>query len=463
MTILAIDDDQTQIELLRTFVSSFDYPTIEYLSAISVEEGLRIVSEQVIDLILCDLYLPDGTGFDVLAKAKHLSPVIAIVIMTSYANTGEAVRLLKGGADDYLVKPTKVDAIERIILRINEKLALQRESLLPPVEGPASSIAVTGIIYKSEAMAEALSIATRAATSSATVLLMGESGTGKELVARFIHERSGRSGAFVAVSISALSESLIESELFGHSKGAFTDASSDRIGRFEEADGGTLFLDEIGEISAMLQVKLLRVLQFGQIQRIGENRTRNLDVRIISATNKNLARMVEENSFRRDLYYRLNVIEINISPLRDRKEDIRFLVDHFIETYSGRGGKNIKGITREALDRLYQHSFPGNVRELENAIERAIVLCRGEFIRVQDLPLTMTGGADPATTDARPSASDYKAAMHDFESKLIEQALLRSTGNQSAAARELGITERHLRSCLSRLAGGKVDSAKDAP
>ncbi len=463
MTILAIDDDQTQIELLKTFVATFDYPKIEYLSAMSVAEGIKIASEQVVDLVLSDLYLPDGTGFDVLAKMKELSPVIAVVIMTSYADTGEAVRLLKGGADDYLVKPTKIDAIERIILRINEKLALQRESLLPPTDGPASSQVVVGIVYKSEAMAEALSIAARAALSSATVLLMGESGTGKELVARFIHERSGRSGAFVAVSISALSESLIESELFGHSKGAFTDASSDRIGRFEEADHGTLFLDEIGEISAMLQVKLLRVLQFGQIQRIGENRTRNLDVRIISATNKNLARMVEENSFRRDLYYRLNVIEINISPLRARKEDIRFLVDHFIATYSGRDGKNVKGITREALDRLFQHSFPGNVRELENAIERAIVLCRGEFIRVQDLPLTMTGEADSATTNAPPPASDYRTAMHDFESTIIEQALQRSSGNRSAAARELGITERHLRSCQSRLAGAKEESGKDAP
>jgi DNA-binding NtrC family response regulator len=445
MTLLVIDDDETQIEKLRVICASLEYPPVEYLSATGVEEGLKLVSKAVVDLVLSDLRLLDGSGFDVLRGVHSLNPSTPVVVMTAYVDAREAVQLLKEGADDYLIKPTRIEDIERLLVRVNEKTALLREALLPPAEGPAASPAVAGIIYRSDAMAAAMSVAARAATSAATVLLTGESGTGKELVARFIHDRSSRRGRFVAVNISALPESLAESELFGHSRGSFTGASADRMGRFEEAEGGTLFLDEIGEIAPPLQVKLLRALQFGQIERVGENAVRELDVRIVAATNRDLAALVEAGTFRRDFYYRLNVIEIKLPSLQERKEDIRFLVDFFIDRFRTRDGKDVRGITREAFDNLSKRRLRGNVRELENIIERAVVLCRGSLIRTEDLP------REPAEEARDDFGSDYLSAMRGFERNLIGRALAKTMGNQSAAARELGISERHLRSCLKRL------------
>ena len=451
MTLLAIDDDETQTEKLRILCAALEYPPVEYLSASGAAEGLEIARRNVVDLVLSDYRLPDGSGLDVLRGVKAMNPMITVAVMTAYADTCEAVELLKGGADDYLIKPTRREDIERLLLRVNERAALLHEALLPPIEGPTASPGANGIIYRSRVMAEAMSMAARAASSAATVLLSGESGTGKELVARFIHDRSARSGPFVAVNISALPESLAESELFGHSRGAFTGAGGDRMGRFEEAEGGTLFLDEIGEISPVIQVKLLRALQFGQIERVGENVVRKLDVRIVAATNRDLAELVERGQFRRDLYYRLNVIEIRLPALRERKEDIRLLVDHFISRFSERDGKVVRGLSREAFDSLVKRPFPGNVRELENYIERAVVLCRGELIRTEDLPAQDEGEPRPAYASEGDLASGYESAMRDFERSLIARALERSHGNQSAAARELGISERHLRSCLKRL------------
>jgi DNA-binding NtrC family response regulator len=445
MTLLVIDDDETQLEKLKILCASFDYPPVEYLSAEGVERGVELASQSVVDLVLTDFHLGDGTGFDVLRRVKALNPMISVAVMTAYDDVREAVELLKEGADDYLVKPTQADDIERLILRVNEKSALIHEALLPPVEGPSASPEVAGIIYRSDAMARVMSVAARAATSVANVLLSGESGTGKELVARFIHDRSSRSGPFIAVNISAFPESLAESELFGHVRGAFTGADSDRMGRFEQAGGGTLFLDEVGEISPLLQVKLLRAIQFGQIERVGENAVRHLDVRIVAATNRELSTLVASGKFRRDLYYRLNVIEIGLPPLRERKEDIRLLVDKFIERYRERNGKNVRGITREALDRLSKCPFPGNVRELENLIERAVILCRSDMIRTDDLPPTLDATQSPSVE------GDYEKTMADFETSLLESALAAAKGNKSAAARTLGITERHLRSRIERL------------
>jgi len=444
MTLLVIDDDETQIEKIRIICEALEYPSVEYLSAMGVADGLKIVAENVVDLVLSDFRLPDGSGFDALRGIKAMNPMIAVAMMTAYADTGEAVQLLKGGADDYLIKPTRKEDIERLIVRVNEKIALLHEALLPPNEGPTASPAVSGIIYRSVVMAEMMSMAARTATTAATVLITGESGTGKELVARFIHDRSGRKGEFVAVNISALPESLAESELFGHSRGAYTGADVDRTGRFEEAEGGTLFLDEIGDISPPLQVKLLRAIQFGQIERVGENVVRTLNVRIVAATNENLAELVAAGKFRRDLYYRLNVIEIDLPSLRDRKDDIRLLVDHFIKRFAERDGKPMRGISREALDNLIKRPFPGNVRELENIIERAVVLCRGDIIRQADLPPLLEGKAGGGE-------GGYERRMALFEIELLESALQVAKGNKSAAARELGITERHLRSRLERL------------
>jgi DNA-binding NtrC family response regulator len=373
-----------------------------------------------------------------------LNPLIPVVVMTAYSDPREAVSILKNGADDYLVKPTDPAEIQKLILRVHEKNLLIRESFLPPSKEHVSAPAVAGIIYKSDAMARVMRTAARCADSDATVLVSGESGTGKELVARFIHDRGHRKDKpFVAVNISALPESVAESELFGHRRGAFTGADSDRIGRFEEANGGTLFIDEIGEVTLALQVKLLRAIQFGVIERIGENTPRKLDVRIIAATNRDLGEMVAEGRFRKDLFYRLNVIGLFIPPLRARKEDIGPLIDHFISSFNERNSRSVSGLSREAMDRLMKHSFPGNVRELENIIERAVVLCSGNLILDRDLPPLDSGG----------EAVGYEDIMDRFERKLLSDALKEAGGNKSAAARNLCISERHLRSRLERLQG----------
>ena len=451
MTLLAIDDDPTQIELIRAVCGALDYPRVEFLEAADLGRGLSLAAERVVDLVLTDHRLPDGTAFDLLAGVKALNPLIPVAVMTAYDDAREAVALLKSGADDYLVKPTRREDLERLVLRVNERSLLVHEAFLPPAGGPFATPEAAGIAYRGETMARMMSVAARAAESSATVLVTGESGTGKELVARFIHERSGRKGPFVAVNISALPESLAESELFGHSKGAFTGAASDRAGRFEEANGGTLFLDEIGEISAPLQVKLLRAIQFGLVERVGENSSRPADARIVAATNRDLSSLVAKGSFRRDLYYRLNVIQIRLPPLRERKEDIKLLVERFIARFSARQGRKVVGITREALDLLMKRDFPGNVRELENLIERAVVLCRGELVRTEDIPAAEIEAEPPGACAEDLAEAGYESAMRSFEGRLLERALDRAGGNKSAAARELGITERHLRSRLEHL------------
>lgn len=444
MTILAIDDDPTQIERLRLLCATMEYPEIEFLSAETVAGGLSSIYEKVIDLVLTDLRLPDGSGIDVLTRTKLLNPLIPVVVMTAYSDPKEAVSILKNGADDYLVKPTDPADIQKLILRIHEKNLLVRESFLPPSRDAVTAPVMSGIIYRSDSMARVMRTAARCADSDATVLVSGESGTGKELAARFIHDRGRRkSKPFVAVNISALPESIAESELFGHRRGAFTGAEADRVGRFEEASGGTLFIDEIGEVSLSLQVKLLRAIQFGVIERIGENKPRTLDVRIIAATNRDLGALVSEGKFRKDLFYRLNVIGLFIPPLRARKEDIGPLIDHFIERFNERNSREVTGLSREAMDRLMKHSFPGNVRELENIIERAVVLCAGNLILERDLP----------TLDAGGEAVGYEEIMNRFERKLLADAIKAAGGNKSAAARNLCISERHLRSRLERLQG----------
>lgn len=446
MTILAIDDDPAQLERLLLIFKHMQYPAVEYLTAETKQEGLQIAHNQVIDLVLTDLRLPDGDGIEVLNAIKQMNPMIPVVVMTAFSDAREAVEILKQGADDYLVKPTNSEEIEKIVLRIYEKGVLIREAFLPPAEGKESSPASAGIIYQGNKMAQVMQTAARCAESDATIVVCGESGTGKELVARFIHERSLRKNQpFVAVNISALAESLAESELFGHKKGAFTGADTDRIGRFEMANGGTLFIDEIGDIPAAIQVKLLRAIQFGTIERLGENTPRQLNVRIIAATNRNLSTLVEQGVFRKDLYYRINVITLELPPLRHRKEDIPALVEHFIKKFNERNHRNVRGLSREAMNALMHHDFPGNVRELENIIERAVVLCRGDIILERDLP--------PLNKNApwQMVEKPYEQQMAEFERSLIEKALNDAKGNKSAAARALGITERHLRSRLERL------------
>jgi len=360
---------------------------------------------------------------------------------------------MKQGAYDYLTKPFKVEAIKLTIRKALEKIALSRENreLKRRLEAVESGGEILG---RSPPMQEMLRLVDRVASTLVTVLVYGESGTGKELVARRLHNLSERSGPFVAVNCSAIPEGLMESELFGHVRGSFTGASSDKRGLFEEARGGTLFLDEVGELPLHLQPKLLRALQEGKIKQVGGNRELPVDVRIVSATNKELQGEVKEGRFREDLYYRLNVVVLEIPPLRARREDIPLLAHHFLQKYARLFGRSIQGVDRETLERLETYSFPGNVRELENIIERAVALETGESLTRQSLPPQLTGGRDPGASRL-PELGDGVVELEDIliriEREYVQEALRRTGGNRTEAAKRLGLSFRSLRYRLDKL------------
>jgi DNA-binding NtrC family response regulator len=411
-------------------------------TAESTAEAQQAIAHTAFDLVLSDYRLPDASGLELLEFIKKTNPTIHVVIMTAFENARHAVSILQLGGDDYLIKPTEKKDIEHLLIRSFEQCSFEHENQVVH-ETVAAHFDSLPLVYKSPEMQTILNTISRTADSDATVLVTGESGTGKELIANLIHSISTRrTKPFVTVNIAALPESLMESELFGHIKGAFTGAEQKREGRFEQADGGTLFIDEIGDIPPSIQVKLLRVLQFGQIQRIGENTTRGLDVRIIAATNRNLKHMVEIDEFRSDLFWRINVIPLHLPPLRERKTDIEVLVNHFIEKFNDKNQRSISGVSREALSAIMQHSFPGNIRELENIIERAALMARGSLITLHDLPLD----TEPVSITAPEAHGDYELQMRRFEHDLLSQALEAAGGNQSEAARRLGISERRFRS-----------------
>ncbi len=453
--VLLVDDDRTQLELLKTICSSMEYPKVCVKAAETAVDALATLSAFQVDLVLTDYRLPDSNGLEVLGRVKKLNPGIAVVVMTAFENARDAVSLLKAGADDYLIKPTKAPDIQHLLLRVHERQTLRREEAAVRLEIEAT-FDPGSIVFRSRPFMEVLQVAARCAASDTTVLITGESGTGKELIARLIHRTGIRSEKpFVTVNISALPDTLVESELFGHRKGSFTGASEDRMGRFEEAHHGTVFIDEIGDITPALQVKLLRVLQFGETQRIGENTMRKLDVRIIAATNRDLADMAKRNLFRADLFYRLNVIPIHVPPLRERREDVPALVDRFIARFNEKHGRKIGGVSREAMDALMRYPFPGNVRELENFVERAVVLSRADTLLARDfpdlgeLPPAADGAADGVVDG--PGDGGLPGKLRAVEVRLIQEALGAAEGNQSKAARALGITERHLRSRMEKL------------
>ncbi|MFQ5750674.1 MAG: sigma-54-dependent transcriptional regulator [bacterium] len=437
-TILVIDDESMQIKALSGFLKKQNYRTEETTSAV---EGIQKVKNLPIDLVLTDYKMPEKTGLDVLREVKAINPEVDVVVMTAYGSIESAKEAMKDGAIDYLTKPIDLVQLELVIKKAQERKQLISENRQLR-EQLAEKYRFKDFISQSPEMEEVLNRAARVAASKATVLIRGESGTGKEQIARAIHAASPwKDGAFVAVNCAALSEGVLESELFGHEKGAFTGAVRQVKGRFERAHGGTLFIDEVGDIPPSVQVKLLRAIQEHTFERVGGTETIHVETRIVAATNRNLENLMRESRFRDDLYYRLNVVTISIPPLRERRQDIQPLVEYFLKKFAAENGKRVREVSKEALDLLMKYDYPGNVRELENMIEQAVVLTRGEVITSVDLPWSVQG---LKSEDELPSATlEEKVAV--FEQKLIHEALEKAGRVQTRAAEMLGLSERNLR------------------
>ena len=443
--LLVIDDEAAQRDTLAGYLQKQGY---EVLTADSGQTGIDLLATHLVDVVLTDYRMPDMDGMGVLREARRINPEIEVVMITAFGSVGGAVDAMKEGTYHYLEKPVDLDELDAVLARALERHHRSSENrTLKAQTGEGEGLA--GIVSTDPRMSEALSVAARAATSRATVLIQGESGTGKELVARAIHAASPRSdGPFVAVNCAALSESLMESELFGHEKGAYTGADRLRKGRFEQADEGTLFIDEVSEIPASAQVKLLRVLQERSFERVGGNETVQVDSRLISATNRDLEACIREGTFREDLYYRLNVVTVNLPALRERRGDILPLVEHFLARYAQENAKPIEGVSKEAMDLLVRYAYPGNVRELQNVVERAVVMARGDLITSRDLPEAL-GGEAPQEGEQAGSRS-LPDQVESLERGAILEALEEAGGVQSRAAAILGITERNLRYKLKK-------------
>jgi len=444
--ILIIDDEKSQRDILYGYLTKKGY---KVFTAESGSQGINIINENPVDIVLSDYKMPEMTGLEILAKVSQINPEISFVIITAYGTVENAVNAMHLGAYDYLSKPVNLDELDLLIARIIEHKNLKSENELLKKQ-LYERYKLSSFISHSSKMEEVISVAVRVAESKATILITGENGTGKEVLAKSIHFISPRKDApFIAVNIPALSETLLESELFGHEKGAFTGADKMRKGRFELADKGTIFLDEIGDIPLSIQVKLLRVLQEHQFERVGGTESINIDVRIIAATNHNLANKIKDGLFREDLFYRLNIVSIHIPPLRERKEDILPLIDFFLHKYSKENGRSDIEISKEAIDVLMKYNYPGNVRELENIIERAVVLARTNILATSDLPLTVKGVKyeDQLPELGKGTLTEQVEAL---EKRLIYDALKESNGNQTKAGKLLGITERNLRYKLQK-------------
>ena len=434
-TLLIVDDDRANLESLERI---FRRERIDVVTAPDGKQALDVLRRHRISVVLTDVMMPGMSGLDLLRAAKTVSPETELVLMTAYGTIETAVEAMKEGAWDFVTKPFKRIQIVRSIRRAldQQKLLLENQVLRAQLQDSRRSRTIIG---NSLAMRQTLDMVHQVAPSSANVLLLGDSGTGKELFARAIHMSSNRAEApLIAVNCAALPETLLEAELFGHEKGAFTGATARREGRFELADRGTLFLDEIGETSPQVQVKLLRVLQEGEFERVGGSRTIRVDVRIVAATNKDLQGEVEAGNFREDLFYRLNVISIALPPLRDRRDDIPLLAHHFLKLYAQKNHKQVHAVTREALDALTAWNWPGNVRELENAIERAVVLCRGDAIGVPDLPPQIQRGGAALKVLHIPVGT----SLEEIERTVIRETLAATKGDKKLAAQLLGIATR---------------------
>ena len=439
--ILVVDDEPSQRKMLKANLSLDGY---EVLEAEDGSNAIARVSDEFFDLILMDNRMTHVDGIEALKQIKQISPGIPVIIITAYASVETAVQALQSGAHDYLTKPLDIDELRIKVQQTLEFWRLKEENILQKrrIENLFDE---SSIIGRSQKMKEVLERVAQVAPSEATVLILGESGTGKELIANALHQGSARTDRrFIKVNCAALPETLLESELFGHEKGAFTGAIARRPGRFELADGGTIFLDEIGEMTLATQSKLLRVVQEREFEPVGSTKTVKVDIRIITATNRNLEEEVKTGRFREDLFYRLNVVPIPLPPLRERKEDIPLLVEHFLKVYNEKNGRNLQGFHPRALDALMRYAWPGNIRELENVVERSVILSRDDYVPFSELPLPIreaTGDSDvkEIREGLRPGMT-----IREMEKELIVKTLEDNDGNRTRTARVLGITRRTL-------------------
>src|SRR6202167_2639743 len=453
-TILIVEDEAKMRRLLELNLGEDGLST---LSAGDAEAGLKLLRENSVNLVVTDLKLPGMNGLEFLQAIKRQNSALPVVVMTAFGSVETAVEAMKAGASDYVLKPFSLSEMRMVIHKeldvhnLREENRSLREELGKRYEHP-------NVISRSAKMQEVLATVDRVAPTNSTVLLGGESGVGKDLIARAIHEKSRRAaGPFIKINSTAIPENLLESELFGYERGAFTGANASKPGKFELADKGTLFLDEIGDVPLAIQVKLLRVLQEREFERLGGTKTLKVDVRLIAATNRDLREALEQGTFREDLYYRLNVVPIDIAPLRQRKEDIPDLANFFISRFAGDSGKPIENITPEAMQVLVNYHWPGNVRELQNIIERACALAKGTVLKVEDIHL------DVRPPRAMNGSSDFLPegmTLEHWEDEMIRESLRRAHGNKSQAARLLGLSRNALRYRLSKI--GISDEEKEA-
>ncbi|MBM9604623.1 sigma 54-interacting transcriptional regulator [Desulfopila inferna] len=443
VTILVVDDEQVHRFMLCSMFKEWGWKCVEADDGSTAVEAVR---HNIYDAVLMDVRMAKMDGREAFSRIQELRPELPVIIMTAYSSVNDAVEAIQHGAHDYLTKPLDFDR-----LRLALERALDHQQVESRKQGNTTNEKQleTDIIGSSAPMKELLEMIGYVAPTEATVLIAGESGTGKELVAESLHVNSTRSsGPFVKVNCAALVETLLESELFGHEKGAFSGADRRREGKFVQADGGTLFLDEIGETSQAMQVKLLRVLQEQELQRIGGEETITVDVRVIAATNRNLEEEVAAGAFREDLYYRLNVVMLTVPPLREREEDIPALVEHFVEKFAQKNRRTVDMITPECLKLLRKYPWPGNVRELENAIERGVILMRGDQLTEKSLPLSIQKYRDNG--NGPPLESELPTSLYEAEKMIILQTLEETEGNKSEAARRLGISRKTLQNKLQK-------------
>ncbi len=458
-TVLVVDDDRANLDSVARI---FQREGLATLTASHGAEALEHLRKPEVSVMVTDLMMPGMDGQELLKAARTIRPDVEVVLMTAYGTVETAVAAMKDGAYDFITKPLKRHSLVKAVQKALEKQALVAEN--KSLKARLAEMGASGgkaMVGQSPAFRAMMDTLRQAAPSTATVLLMGESGTGKELAARALHEHSQRAkGPFIAVNCAALPESILEAELFGVERGAYTGAVARREGRFERAHGGTLFLDEVGEMPLSAQVKLLRVLQEGEIERLGGTQTVKVDVRLVAATNKDLQKEVSEGRFREDLYYRLNVVEVRVPALASRREDIPLLADAFLRRFAAKNGKTLRGFSPEALQILENYAWPGNVRELEHAVERAVVLAKGEVLDASDLPESVRKGP---LGSAGQLIIPIGTPMEEIERRVIHETLRHTKGDKTLAARLLGIAARTIYRKLEREASGPEPEPEPAP